>query len=311
MKILYASDFDPAGVHLGHRDALRDARVDAYVAARLAYRHRSDFDRESPSSPDVIVVCPGIGDGSGDWAAKTEDRGKIGYQPDWVWAILNRCPNANRVALFHGSPHTWAHRAEYARHWSAAGFALAATTLDYATEMDAAWLPPAVSVKGFPLADLRAVGSPLFVVQTPSVTELCHTQEFISAAQNAGYVVATGARGVRHDACLYFKARFHAGFDHMRGSFSTNTIENAALRLVPIFGLNPLYADRMLSEYVWKPSFTVWPPTIEELTKVFQALFDAKRTRMAQEEGRDWYFENFFPEKIANRLLRFFERVIE
>lgn len=310
MRIVYAHSFDPAGVHIGHREALRAAGVDAYACGTEAYIHRRDFDGGLPGPPDVIVVAPGVGDGSGDWASRDEnlhnDRLVWSILPDWVEKMLADFPKAKRVALFHGSPNLWAYRVNYAKHWRERGFALAATTLDYAVEMDAHWLPPAIALEeiGDVRAFLRKDDEPLLVIQTPSVPKLCQTEEFLAATRAAGAVPVIGV-DLPNYRCLHLKSRFHAGFDHLRGSFSVNTLENAALGLAPIFGLKAKYAARLRSEGIRVPSTAV--SSSEELKGLLQRLSDSPvQTREAQAEGAVWHEDNFSPEIIAQKLIDFY-----
>ncbi len=317
-RVLFAHEFDPAGVHIGYRDALRASGVEAYATAKLGFVHRVDFDRDCPK-PDVLVVAPGVGDGTGDWASGTQAKAPDGRDtwtilPPWVESMIAKVPKAKKVALIHGSPNLWALGSKYVEHWRARGFALAATTIDYAVEMGVAYLPPSVE-RASKLANLRADDEPLAIVQTPSVPEICHTYEFIHACFCAGALPVL-SKGQPHFNTLWLKTRFHAGFDHLRGAFSVNTLENCAIGLASIFGIREHYLPTLRGYGIVPPSTAIHlpPGPVENLTfkleeKLRELVNSPKLTRRAQEECHSWYLKHFRPEMIAQRLLAFFEEV--
>jgi hypothetical protein len=306
-RVLFAHDFDPAGVMIQWREAIRRAGGMAWVACTHAFIHRADFDPTCPK-PDVIVVCPGVGDGSGG------DPGRAGVKmlPRWVEELLAKWPKIPRVALFHGSRHCWPLRREYAKHWAARGFALASTTLDYVTDMGevapCAWLPPLAERAGAEdgrTAPLHRPGRPIVVLQTPSDPIACGTQDFLNAVRTARAIPLASSL-IKHPMNLELKLQFSVGFDHFRGSFSVNALENAACGQASIFSLSE--ENRATMEALGVPA----PPTAIEPTrdaleeKVGYMVEHPEIVEDWQDECLAWWERYFDEEAILKRLEAFF-----
>ena len=300
MRVLYAAHFDPAGVMAGHRAALRAAGVEAYLAMNVDYRVEG-ADKAVPP-PDVVVVCPGIGTGAshGDPALRTDVLVPL---PSEVEQILALFPRAKRVAYFHGSVNTWALRDSYAIQYRARGFALAASTLDYAVAMDAAYLPPALPVVG-PRADLRPAWRPLHVAHTPTNPRICHSREFLDLAIDLGVPVRF-VTAVSQAEALNVKRVSHAVFDHLRGAFSVNSLEAAALGTIPLFGLTSVARARLTDEGFTSPPGAL--NGVEDLRRILGSLRDdVPRTVALQQESFMWA-QQFNPAATAQRLVAFYE----
>jgi hypothetical protein len=299
--VLFAHDFDPAGVMIQWREAIRRAGGKAWVAGARAYIHRADFDPVC-GKPDVIVVCPGVGDGSGG------DPGRAGVTllPPWVEMLLAKYPKARRVALFHGSLHCWPLREEYARHWHERGFALAATTLDYVTEMGkiapCAWLPPLVERAGTAILCDRL---PLVVLQTPSDPIACGTQDFLNAVRNAK-AIPLASWLVPHPMNLELKLRFSAGFDHFRGAPSVNALENAACGQASIFSLSAENRATMESLGVPAPPTAIEPAQDALEEKVRYMVEHPEVVEDWQDGCLAWWARYFDENAILERLEAFF-----
>ncbi len=300
-RILFAHDFDPAGVMIQWREAIRRAGGTAWVAGTRAYIHRADFD-SACGKPDVIVVCPGVGDGLGG----DPGLGAVKLLPPWVEELLAKWPKIPRVALFHGSLHCWPFREEYARHWHERGFALASTTLDYVTEMSkiapCAWLPPLVERAGTAILCDRL---PLVVLQTPSDPIACGTQLFLSAVRNAG-AIPLASWLVPHAKNLELKLRFSVGFDHFRGAPSVNALENAACGQASIFSLSGANRATMEALGVPAPS-TAIEPTRDALEKKVRHMVEHPEIIVnGQDECLYWWRSRFSAKVILARLETFF-----
>ena len=341
MKILIIAEFDPAGVCLGHRDLLKAAGRDCRVALECAYTTRQlDADyclaswcykppekvyppREEMMSfaekADIIQFCPAIGQ---PWA----DRPIFG--PDYSrdppsslffsheeWARIRMNTNAALVAFFHGSVAAWASRGRYRDHYYQRGYRLAASTLDYATEMEAAYLPPfADSPPGkVGFAKPRQDGETLRIIHTPTNPSICGTQDFINilTGMPKGSIQGTVARKRPHEAILALKQQAHAGFDHLRGSFSVNHLENCATGLAALCALKPEYAARMAYEGIGPmPS----PYPIEDAQGLERAMgllaMSPELTREFQQACRVWVSTYFNREAITKRLERFYMKIV-
>ncbi len=316
-RVLFAHDFDPAGVMVQWREAIRRAGGTAWVAGARAYVHRADFDfapghrsdfDQTCFRPDVIVVCPGVGDGSGG------DPGRSGVEllPPWVEELLAKWPKIPRVALFHGSLHCWPLREEYAHHWHARGFTLASTTLDYVTEMSkiapCAWLPPLVERAGAEegrMAVLHHPGRPLVVLQTPSDPIACGTQYFLNAVRMAG-AIPLASWLIAHEKNLELKLRFSVGFDHFRGAFSVNALENAACGQASIFSLSAENCATMERLGVPVPSTAIEPAQKALEEKVRYMVEHPEVVEDWQDGCLAWWSSYFDEEAIVARLEAFF-----
>jgi hypothetical protein len=308
--------------------------------------------QEFTAQADVIQFHPGIGHGDGDWASREDLAPSPGLEGVKVARHFDphfsTRPNQSIVHFIHGSRSTWvsldAYRPAF-RAWRdhPGGFAVAASTIDYATELDAAYLPPLVDVgteylygaidpsgkilgtfstrqeaeKAFPgkgvieqpiprRARLRGDDDPLLVAHTPTDRVACSTEEFLKAAQGLGIPVRLG-EGIPHSDVLRLKAECNAGFDHLRGAFSVNTLENAALGLVPLFAFNLRYADRQDKEGLDRPQ----PYLIEnarDLRSVMGMLAERPdMTRDVQRAARSWWETHFSAGPITKRLVQFYK----
>lgn len=273
--------------------------------------------RNFVGSADVIQFHPGIGHGDGDWASHPIASGpdprqeledlliRLGIYDDvngnWI-----RC---KRVMFMHGSMNAWANLDRYRRVDE--GYShlciVAASTIDYAHELNATYLPPLVDV-GDLRARLRGDDDPLLIAHTPTDRVACSTEEFLAAARHLGVPVKLG-EGLPHDQVLKLKAECNAGFDHMRGAFSVNTLENAAIGLAPLFALAEQYKDRFQEELSRAHGFV--NEAIRDSRSLREILDMHSRhpayTRRMQQLARAWWVANFSAEPITNRLVKFYE----
>ena len=345
MKILALADFDPAGVVLSHRDALRACcpDIDFRVALHTAYTPRQrgadwvgaslqgcdaqgrefyapgggDLPAllEFAYSADVIQIHPGIGQ---PWADQPEhflperDPPVAPYfgRKDWP-EIIGGSRARHLVAFFHGSVHARANIEGYRQRY--AGLHFAASTLDYAVDLDAAYLPPALPLPAV-AAPLRADDDPLIVAHTPTNPSIASTEIFLAAARAAGVVVNYASRR-SHEEALAAKQRSHMTFDHLRGTFSVNSLEAASLGSIPLVALAESGRVRGHVEGLWgnAPPWPQLQPGLEgerALPKLLRTLADdygfPGATRTGQELVRAWFTEHFTPAPIAARLERFY-----
>lgn len=343
------SEFDPACVCLSHAKALRTSvapsrSVTYKLAAHVAYTQaqrdadwwraalkragaeRTEYDEREvdmamlayADSADIVQIAPGIGQ---PWASDEGDlRPRMGTADDPPMApyfgvanwpeLLMRKP---RVAFFHGSKNAWANRVAYADYYREKGYALAASTLDYAVAMDAAWLPPCVgALDAGASAPLRGDDDPLIVAHTPTDPSNCHTEEFMQIARSLGvivrYVTPTAACSSPSEA-LRAKSSAHAVFDHLRGSFSSNTVEGMARGCVPLVGVSTPCAERLRREGV-----SAFAPYVRDAGTLRSALItlrdDPSLTRVLQVQARQWVQTYLGTEAISARLTRFYEGLV-
>ena len=265
-------------------------------------------------SADIIQVCPAIGQ---PWAS----------YPDTPPGSLNDTPHAtyfnvqwdrilrgkkHKVAYFHGSRTTWAYRDAYARFFRDAGYVLATSTLDYATLMPAAYLPPPVSPRPEMAgrAPLRADDDPLIVSHTPSDPSNCSTAEFLAMCSRLGIVARYKTMRPFHEV-MTAKRESHAYFDHLRGSYSVNTLEGMAVGCVPLVGLTPACRDFLATE-----GMGAFPgPEIVTASDLGRALAglsaSPEGTRAYQERAHRWVHEQYASDKIAQRLIKFYQGVLD
>jgi hypothetical protein len=315
MRILYLSDFDPAGVMIAQRDALRIAKPDweVRVALRKSYYHKSDPDTELHGKPNVIVLCPGIGSGSTSSIGNDEFTFHPEFSP-WIGELRKQFKDSREVFYIHGSKQTQSFLTEY--RLGLKGGIVAASTLDYAVDLDCHWLPPVVDSRGLGRAELHQAGKPLSIAHSPSDPTVCHTREFLYAAITQGVSVHY-ISGKPHHIAMSLKRNSPVGFDHLRGTFSVNTIEFAALGMVPLFGLSPDVADRMRLEGLTLPPIRLWYRDVDvsledNLQKQIRILRDTPNlVQAAQGEAFEWYQQNFAPDKVVPRIVNFFESVMD
>ena len=351
MKILALTYFDPASVILSHRNMMRDAGHDFRLASVRAYTTRQEgadwlleklsdsavlpdgrfklsFDyvtgqqadlkslHEFAETADVVQFHPGIGEGSGDWASHTGlvDQSFLDKELGEVIHRLKvfRAIEAKIIVYFiHGSVNTWAnlklHKDNRYNHF------LAASTLDYATELNATYLPPLINPgHDWPMAPLRGDYEPLTIAHTPSDRDACHTETFMKLSFEAGCLPVVKDK-ISHDEVIALKAKCNAGFDHLRGAFSTNTLEHAALGMVPLVGLKRNYLDRFLdiggSLPPWQELCKNGIETEDDLVVAMRTLeSNPELTRRLQIYAAKWWADNFSRGSLTNRLLAFYEK---
>lgn len=277
--------------------------------------------REFAQSADVIQFHPGIGHGDGDWASR---EGTIPYGPQEEAYKIAACFGwtaqfmedifAEEVHFIHGSRATWSNLPLYQEiyrgyEYEGAPVRLASSTIDYATELDAAYLPPFVDV-GDLRAPLRGDDDPLLVAHTPTDRVACSTEEFLKATRGLGIPVRLG-EGLKHKEILQLKAECNAGFDHLRGAFSVNTLENAALGLAPLFKLADKYRDRFDAEchdiYIESLGYNRIAQSggLRDAIRALDA--DPCWMRGQQRNARSWWETYFSAEPITKRLVKFYE----
>lgn len=301
-----------------------------------ALRRESRFERLTPNleelrgfaaSADVIQFHPGIGRGDGDWASDplapnvpyVVECDRVIHAFGLANAIIaNR--RASEVIFFHGSRNLWANRESYKHfvhtraEWVTGPrlYTGATSTLDYAYELDASYLPPYIGdpINDHLAASPRGDDDPLVVVHTPTDRAACSTDIFLEAARRAGVVVLLG-EGKSHSEIMALKAQANVGFDHLRGAFSTNTLENAALGLVPLFALKPEYREHALTLGfdpldVLDGWYIQGGNDLEGAIR-YLANHNAIETRRAQSRARAWWERHFSAEPITKRLLKFYK----
>ncbi len=312
MKVLALAEFDPAGVLTGHRAALRALGVDYRLAVLDLYGFPVDPDwilrgpgkrgdleelRSFARDVDVTIFNPGIGQ---PWSytdlCPTFLDGAL--SPEWV----DLDPKGVHVSLFHGSRNAAANAHSYAAYWRGRGHKLWATTLDYVHWLEAEYVPPAVR-DPFPLqAPLRADDDPLVIAHAPTDPGNCHTSTFLEVCRNTG-AVSELITGRPHEEVMRRKARCSAGFDHLRGSFSVNTIENCALGLAPMVSLRREFkASLKPSELIKVPSFLslLSIHNKEELLSFVKRLEKSpENTRSLQIKARETYKNFWTPEVVG------------
>lgn len=340
MKICAISFFDPASVVLSHRNLMRSAGHDFRLAVVRAYTERQrdadyvlerlveDFPipgqrrlsweklstdleelREFAASADVIQFHPGIGDGQvGNWASRGDFPQTLSEEFGAVLGAFGLSTKpadyAKRAVMFvHGSNSVQ----KYLKHYRAIfskPMRVATSTIDYAHELDAAYLPPFVDV-GDLRAPPRGDDDPLLIAHTPTDRVACSTAEFLKVAQSLGIPVRLG-ENLRHKQVLQLKSECNAGFDHLRGAFSVNTLENAALGLASLFGTSPRYGERAMQEGF--PLINAAIGDADDLKIVLRRLAnEPATTRDRQRLARSWWETYFSAAPITKRLVKFYE----
>lgn len=308
MKILYAAHFDCCGVGVRQRRYLRDLGVDFRMAVERVYwpegleaewwlEHPEGIGeqereiQEFAAECDLVIQCPAIHQ---YWSSDEGERPRVPAEDTFPVPL-----KARRTAyLFHGSVNLAENLDEYRRLYQ--GETRLATTLDYVASMDAEYLPSIVETTRMEAAPLRE--GALSVVHAPSDPRVCQTEAFLSICHDLGVTVET-VRGVSHEECLRRKAQHPAGFDHVRGAFSINSLENAGLGLVNLVGVSA-QARRWLREHY--DTELPWP-AIESMDDVADELARLKEsvgyTREQQQKARQWSSEDWSPERTAMRVL--------
>jgi hypothetical protein len=299
---------------IDYRYAVRDVYRDEGLDADWIWSRRDcDFGslRDFAAAADVHVVCPAIGQ---PWSYQCNQfhafRELDEFGPGSPIRFDFMPARIRRIALFHGSYLLQPTAEQYADLYRNRGYTIAATTLDYVRRMGAVYLPPLVSLEDvvgdrayrFEPARPRQDGEPLRVIHAPT-NEMCQWQEVGPMIRNLGLEPGVMVcRAAPHPVCMAYKSKAHAGYDHLRGAFSINSVENAALGLVNLVGLRAEYREWMRANG-WEPPD--WP-RIETAGDVHDTLLrlrdSAEETRRWQERGRRWYCDHFSPEAIAGRV---------
>lgn len=301
MKILTVGDFDPCQVALHHRGVMRARGHDCRVAVlRVFVPEQKDVDWiwghkgdraelvEFALNADVIQFHPGIGQ---PWSYQSTipelsdaDRAvwpEVNGWPALAWSTIR---GPQKVFYFHGSRNAWHNRKDYSAEYGCRG-ALWASTIDYASELPARYVPPTIPVP-LECASMRGEHMPLVIAHAPTDPDNCSTEAFMGICRRAGVPVSMCVRE-DHDTVMLRKASCNAGFDHLRGCFSVNTLENAALGLVPLVGIRPAWRNAL---YGW-PKLPFLPiHNLESLEMTIRSLSDSVvATREAQIRAMEWF----------------------
>lgn len=333
LRVLCVAEFDPCGVHLRHRKYLRQCGIDYRLAVHEIYwregvhadwwlRRRTydraanrwdwarneslgDSDMEDLAAfaeiADVVQFCPAIGQ---PWSCSPgaprfeRDADQRPYGPiDWRELRIS----GRRVAYFHGSRNAQDHMAAYADAYRQRGFGILASTLDYVHGMQATYAPPIVDMLEWEPAPLRQPGERLRISHAPTDPQNCSTEQFLDHLKVIPGLTISVVMGVEHNICLVLKRRTHVGLDHLRGSFSINSIENAALGLVNLVAVKPEWREWLASRDVPLP----WPAveTVEDVVEwVTRLRDDADLTQRLQRDARQWFETHWAPMKVARRV---------
>lgn len=313
MNILVLGEFDPCCVSARWKRFLAsDIRVS--IAVRRAYwdegRTSADVLAETDPDPwlvrrlaadaDLLVVLPAIGPNS-------QSAG-----PPRLESLDDLCPGwqamgVPKLALFHGSRLLSHDPAGWARIYREAGCAIAATTTDYALSMGATYLPSLVDV-GSRQAQLLEDLPPTLCTST--------TDEKLSQEQLAIQVfLSCGVRIERirnrgHSECLDIKARCHGGYDHLRGTFSINSLENMALGLVNVVRLTGEGRRFLLDDMDVRFPVPELGSMSEAATYVRLLAGDARSWSSTQWANRKWFEDNWSLSRIAGVLAERLRRIL-
>lgn len=340
MKILSVAEFDPAGVLGGHRSALRALGVDYRLAVMDIYptgrEEQPDYqatvhDAEVAAfaeEADIIQFHPAIGQ---PWSFATDaphynDAANTPFNTvDWKDQRFQR---ARRISYFHGSKNAAKNAQTYAAYWRERGHAIWASTLDYVHWMEAVYAPPIVTlpqtvtpvpwedsgegrvhqITWGPTARLRQEDDPLIVAHAPTDPGNCHTRAFMAFCQRKGIVVEFMFNR-KHPEVIRRKAECNAGFDHLRGAFSVNTVENCLLGLVPLVGVKREYLVTLERE-IGEARSLFLVQTQQDLEQYLVALDDSPElTRRVQLEAQQWA-RCWDPPTLGKKLLRKYQDVL-
>jgi hypothetical protein len=324
MKILAIAEFDCAGVLGGHRKALRAAGIDYHVALLDVYRHErepghdyqlgvSDLEDVArfAEEADILQFHPGIGQ---PWSYESLsprlNDGELVHFGGVNW-MDPRFSKARRISYFHGSRNAAANAERYAAYWRDRGHTLWASTFDYIDWMGAVYAPPIVDLGNQEPVALRGDDEPLIIAHAPTDPGNCHTAEFMAACSKLGVNVEYIA-GYTHAETLRRKRLCNAGFDHLRGSFSINTIENCWLGLAPLVRVKASYLpliERELGYPFHKALFTIQEEN--QLADEIRALDDdAELTRQRQMVARRWVQTSLAPNVLTLKLVDKYKDVL-
>ncbi len=317
MKILVVGDFDPCGVHLRHRKYLRELGVDYRLAVKHCYRkeaEQADYWCDRPNGgrteyadmrwfakeADVIQLLPAI---QQPWTfQETEPRFETLKFIETDWFGDPWFASATKAVCFHGSLNAWANRQVYADHWRARGVPILATTIDYAWEMGAEYLPSIVDCGGG--IRLREDSERLRVMHSPTDPALCRTTDFLHLCRSLD-VDVTYVTGANHENVLTHKRHHSVGYDHMRGCYSINSLENVAHGMVNLVGIDERYESALGDIPLPWPCIREWA----DLERWLVALRDPGETRRWQLRARGWFSQHWTPMAVAKRLLGVYERI--
>lgn len=309
MKILAVTEFPAASVNGSHRAALRSIGIDYRIATRTAYM-RCEVDwcldvgyidgmKEFAEAADLIQFHPAIGQ---PWSYQDMTPR---YEPveRLPFGNITRWPDVPRIYYFHGSRNAAANIEKYREYYSGRGD-IWASTVDYAYKMQAYYAPPCFDYSQYQRAPLRTDDCPLVVCHTPTDPGNCHTDVFKAAFYNKSDVIPVFGTGKPHIHTMAMKARCHAGFDHLRGGYSVNTLENCALGLVPLCAM-PKELVELAEYYGGRPLPSIWQQqidrdTIADIVRTLAA--DPGLTRRYQQEAYDWQRHVFDPKRVAELL---------
>lgn len=331
MKILSIAEFDPAFVLAGHRKALRALGVDYRIGVVDTYwvheGRGAEYDWIHPLEPegrdsliefarsaDVLQFNPAIGQ---PWSYKDPNPvfrdGEHSSLFDIDWTRFS----GRRVSLFHGSRNAQINADTYAAHWRRFGHAIWATTLEYVHRMGATYAPPAVedlvTAKASYLAPLRTDDDPLSVVQAPTDRGNCHTDEFLGACRQIG-AVALLVENTPWIEAMRRKRECNAGFDHLRGAFSVNTVENCMLGLAPLCGLRPEYKAFLVRDGFGRTVtldalFPFWTAAGFR-AELKNLLYHPMEQAGVQQIAREWFLAHYEAAVVGKRLLEKYREVI-
>ena len=311
MKILAVMEFPPASVPATHQKILRSLGIDYRIATKTAYMKTEvdwclDVDyteglKEFAAQADIIQFHPSIGQpwSYQDLAPRFEEPEKEPFGPIEGW------PDVPKIYYFHGSRNAEANAQAYKDHYGHRGH-IWASTLDYVEWMDAFYAPPTFDYTALKAAPLRQDDDELIIVQSPTDPENCHTKEFIETCRYLGVMYRLMHRKP-HSLVMDVKAQCNMGFDHMRGAFSVNTLENCALGLVPLVGLTET-RTAMLEELTGRAS-PFYPMTTQLEQAISHFIENPKTTRLYQLEARRWAFEVMDPTWWGERMRRQYETI--
>jgi hypothetical protein len=294
LRVLVVGAFDPCAVHLRQRKWLAPLGIEIKIAVREKYwaEHDAvdwvlpadhDAVAEYARRADLLVYLPAI---SQPWSSAGGER---------VHEVQPFQANA-ALFLFHGSVNAAANMQHYAEHYGRLG-TVAATTLDYVAGMGCEFVPSIVDVTA--KAALRQPGEALRVIHAPSDPRVCRTSEFRHVAQ--GRCQLQYMNDASHAEVIKRKAMAHAGYDHLRGAFSINSLENAAIGLVNLVGMS----DEATAAGERLGVLPDWPKvkTMDDVRYWLERLDkDPRETSQWQMRGYEWFQQNWHPAQVAERI---------
>ena len=249
---------------------------------------------------DLIVELPCIGDHS---RSLEETPAHVEQVDDLFETYGVRAP---RLAFFHGSRLLGRDWQQWSAAYTAAGYKLAASTLDYAGSVGGCvYIPSIVDV-----GDRRAepyddpASSPIAVIASTDPM-LNRSVELEAAAKRAGCRIKR-ITALTHAECLYIKAQAHVGIDQIRGTFAINSLENMALGLANVVDV-PLEQRDLLKESIgveWQPNYPRLTSPQDVYVYVKWLTDSPIRLAAQQMASRRWFAANWRPEQIAAHVAR-------